>query len=214
MFSDVVSLSGEEVELGDAHHRAHVPSSSCRVRGHSIQRDSVPVELISFIFDWDCVCSLGPLHSYHFPVPILYSLRESHCQDCGLPSGASGKESACQCRRHEGHGFDPWVRKIPWRREWQPTPVFLPGESPWTEEPGRLQLYSPWGHKELDTTECCLMNRFRPILTPGLKSCGPSLLLELDILMLKRKGSEKEVQLDLRLRFTKYVNGSSKMILI
>ena len=32
-----------------------------------------------------------------------------------------------------------WVGKIPWRRKWQPTPVFLPGESPWTEEPGRLQ---------------------------------------------------------------------------
>ena len=32
-----------------------------------------------------------------------------------------------------------WVEKIPWRREWQPTPVFLPGESPWTEEPGGLQ---------------------------------------------------------------------------
>ena len=77
-----------------------------------------------------------------------------------------------------------------------------------------LTGYSPWGHKELETTECCLINRFRPILTPGLKSCGPSLLLELDILMLKRKGSEKEVQLDLRLRFTKYVNGSNKMILI
>ena len=37
-----------------------------------------------------------------------------------------GKESACQCRRCE---FDPWVGKIPWRRKWQPTPVFLPGES-------------------------------------------------------------------------------------
>ena len=36
-------------------------------------------------------------------------------------------------------GFDPWVRKIAWRRKWQPTPVFLPGESSWTEEPGRLQ---------------------------------------------------------------------------
>ena len=36
-------------------------------------------------------------------------------------------------------GFNPWVRKIPWRRAWQPTPVFLPGESPWTEEPGGLQ---------------------------------------------------------------------------
>ena len=36
-------------------------------------------------------------------------------------------------------GFDPWVRKIPWRRLWQPIPVFLPGESPWTEKPGGLQ---------------------------------------------------------------------------
>ena len=36
-------------------------------------------------------------------------------------------------------GFDPWVRKISWRKAWQPTPVFLPEESPWTEEPGGLQ---------------------------------------------------------------------------
>ena len=36
-------------------------------------------------------------------------------------------------------GFDPWVGKIPWRRAWQLTPVFLPGESPWMEEPGGLQ---------------------------------------------------------------------------
>ena len=35
-------------------------------------------------------------------------------------------------------GFDPWVKKIPWRRKWQSTPV-LPGRIPWTEEPGRLQ---------------------------------------------------------------------------
>ena len=37
------------------------------------------------------------------------------------------------------HGFDPWVGKISWRRAWQPTPVFLPGESPWTEESDGLQ---------------------------------------------------------------------------
>ena len=37
------------------------------------------------------------------------------------------------------HGFDPWVKKIPWKRAWKPTPIFLPGESPWTEVPGRLQ---------------------------------------------------------------------------
>ena len=35
--------------------------------------------------------------------------------------------------------FDPWVGKIPWKRKWQPTLIFLPGESPGTEEPGGLQ---------------------------------------------------------------------------
>ena len=42
-----------------------------------------------------------------------------------LPRWTNGKESACQCKRHR---FNPWVRKIPWRRAWQPTPIFLPGE--------------------------------------------------------------------------------------
>jgi len=42
-----------------------------------------------------------------------------------FPGGTSGKEHACQCRRHS---FDPWVGMIPWRRAWQPTPIFLPGE--------------------------------------------------------------------------------------
>ena len=44
-------------------------------------------------------------------------------------SSSSGKESACQCRRHKRCGFSPWVGKIPWWRAWQLTPVFLPGES-------------------------------------------------------------------------------------
>ena len=61
----------------------------------------------------------------------------------GFPGGASGKEPAYQCRRHERHGFDPWVGTIPWRREWQLTAVFFPGESPWIEEPGRLQSIGP-----------------------------------------------------------------------
>ena len=52
---------------------------------------------------------------------------------------ASGKEPACQCRRLRRCGCDPWVRKIPWSRKWQPIPVFLAWKIPWTEEPGRLQ---------------------------------------------------------------------------
>ena len=47
----------------------------------------------------------------------------------GLLGGAGGKEPICQCRRPKRHRFDPWVRKIPWRREWLLTPVFLPGEA-------------------------------------------------------------------------------------
>ena len=56
----------------------------------------------------------------------------------GFPGAASSKEPACPCKRYKSHRLDPWVRKIPQRRAWQPTPVFLPGESPWTEEPGGL----------------------------------------------------------------------------
>ena len=44
-----------------------------------------------------------------------------------MKSGASGKEPVCQCRRHKSLRFDPWVRKMPWRRAWQPIPVSLPG---------------------------------------------------------------------------------------
>ena len=47
-------------------------------------------------------------------------------------------------------GFDPWVGKFLWRREWQSTPVFLPGEFHGQRS---LAGYSPWGHEELDTTE-------------------------------------------------------------
>ena len=47
----------------------------------------------------------------------------------GFPRWCSGKESTCQCKRHKRPGFNLWVRKIPWRREWQPTLVFLLGES-------------------------------------------------------------------------------------
>ena len=71
----------------------------------------------------------------------------------GFPGGASGKEPACQCRRCKRRGFDPWVGRIPWRRAWQPTPVFLPGESPWTEEPGGLQSTGSQGVGHDSVTE-------------------------------------------------------------
>jgi len=67
----------------------------------------------------------------------------------GFPGGASGKESACQSPKPKRYRFSPWVGKMPWRRAWQPTPVFLPGEFPGQSLAG----YSPWGCKESDTTE-------------------------------------------------------------
>ena len=51
------------------------------------------------------------------------------CRKVGLPRCLSGKESACQCQRCKRLGFDPWVRKNPWRRKLQPTPVFLSGNT-------------------------------------------------------------------------------------
>ena len=72
-----------------------------------------------------------------------------------FPGDASGKEPTCQCRKSKRCRFNPWVGKIPWRRAWQPNPVFLLGESPWTEETGGLQSmwwqrvrhdWSDWAH--------------------------------------------------------------------
>ena len=61
----------------------------------------------------------------------------------GIPWWLSGKESTCQCRRC---GFNPWVGKTHWRRKWQPTLVFLPGESHGQRS---LMGYSPWGCKRV-----------------------------------------------------------------
>ena len=67
----------------------------------------------------------------------------------GFPGGASGKESACQGRRHKRRKFDFWVGKILGSGKWQPTPVFLLGKS----HKRSLAGYSPWGPRESNTTE-------------------------------------------------------------
>ena len=61
-----------------------------------------------------------------------------------FPGGSDGKVVCLQCGRPR---FNPWVRKIPWRRKWQPTPVLLPGKFH-----GWRNLIQ-WNCKELDTTE-------------------------------------------------------------
>ena len=79
--------------------------------------------------------------------PMYRAIQQYLLTPQGFPGGSDGKESSCNAG---DLGFDPWVGKIPRRRAWQPTPVFLHGESPWTEEPGRVQSM---GITESDMTE-------------------------------------------------------------
>ena len=81
-----------------------------------------------------------------------------------LPAGASGEEPTCQCRRHKRCGFDPWVRKISWRRAWLPIPALLPGESH-RQELGRRQSVA---HTEVGVTERLSMH----IQPPTQPSCS------------------------------------------
>ena len=86
---------------------------------------------------------------FHLPYKLVcpnpQDLRMGLCLAVGPSGGASGKEPVCQCKR-----LAMQVGKIPWRRKWQPTPVFLPGESHGQRS---LAGYSPWGCKESETTE-------------------------------------------------------------
>ena len=90
---------------------------------------------------------------YHLPLQFQGSY--------GLPWWLRLQIVCLQCKRLR---FDLWVRKIPWRRNWQPTSVFLPRKFH-----GQRSLvdYSPWGCKELDTTEQLTLNTLQ-LLNPGL----------------------------------------------
>ena len=83
---------------------------------------------------------------YFLPTAQAVRMRDGHIhgpcpQGRGFPGGSSGKEPTCQCRTCKKCEFDPWTEKIPWRRAWQPTPVFLPSE---TRGQRSLTGYSPW----------------------------------------------------------------------
>ena len=89
-------------------------------------------------YDWPCPkiwCGHPPLWT-KILLSVLMWIGISECKSICL-----------QWRRPR---FNPWVGKIPWRRKWQPPPVFLPGKS---HGPRSLIDSSPWGHKESDTTE-------------------------------------------------------------
>ena len=80
----------------------------------------------------------------HIMYTFGYQQNRLYSYFSGLPSWLSGKEPACHCRRCKRCGFDPWVGKIPWRRKWQPTPVFSPGKSCRQRS---LEGSSLWSHK-------------------------------------------------------------------
>ena len=101
--------------------------------------------LFSIFLTLTCVFSV-----FFFFVYFLKELFKKAKRIIGLPGWLSGKKSACQCRECKRHGCDPWVGKIPWRRKWQLTPVFLPGEF---HGQSSLAGYSPRGRKESDKTE-------------------------------------------------------------
>ena len=75
----------------------------------------------------------------------LYKCRYKSFPDDSVAKNLPGNEG-----KSGDTGFNPWVKKIPWRRKWQPTPVSLPGES---HAQRSLMNYSPWGRKEADTTD-------------------------------------------------------------
>jgi len=70
------------------------------------------------------------------------------------------KGPSCQCRSCRRRGFDPWVGKIPWRRKWQPTPVFLPGKSHGQRS---LAGYSLWSCKELQRHDLTTEHAHEPL---------------------------------------------------
>ena len=102
---------------------------------------------LTSLYRWE-VTFMGLDLTNHVPDVSVGNVFLGRPASLGFPGSSDGKESACQCRSCLRQEINPWVRKIPWRRAWQPTPVFLPGES---HAQRGLVGYTPWGCKELDT---------------------------------------------------------------
>ena len=100
------------------------------------------------------------------------------CRASSCPVNSCGKESSCQCERCE---FAPWAGKIPWRRKWQPIPVFLPGKS---SEERSLAGYISWGQKRVRHG---LMNKQNNVIFRSF---------DLDIPSRKKWGKESEERCD------------------
>ena len=97
--------------------------------------------LLGLLWLFTFISAFSHLSDYTYPLAKVF---------LGLPRWVSNKESSCQCRRCGRRGFNAWVRKIPWRRKWQPTPVFVLGKSHGQRS---LAGYSPWGCQASDAPE-------------------------------------------------------------
>ena len=113
-----------------------------RKRRHEIVTSLFLSVLLFFVFIWYTIYPLRLSKICHpsklmFPYPCKGSLNTAEIRN------------SSQCRRHKRGEFDPWVRKTPWRRAWQPTPALLPGGSHGQRS---LAGYSPRGRREADMT--------------------------------------------------------------
>ena len=111
-------------------------------------------QALSSCSEWGLLsrCGVWPSLSGGFSCDTrALELRLSNCGprhiESGFTGGSDDKRICLPCWRPR---FDPWIGKIPWRRAWQPTPVFLPGES---HGPRSLVGYGPWGRQESNRTE-------------------------------------------------------------
>ena len=135
----------------------------------------------SFVFIGNYIFHIGAkpivLASFKNSSPRILFLRHliPLTRPIELPRWLSGKESACQCRRHRRCALDPWIEKIPWRREWQPIPVFLPGNF---HKQRNLVGYSPGGHTASEmTVSMYTLSQFLDLKWKrNGKKCIPSLL--------------------------------------
>ena len=128
-------------EMGMLQHSSYLPDFKYLKLTLFLSENNIPLDYFTGSFP----CSKWRVRVYvltHVCASLQHDLKVRQM----VPWRFSGKESAYQHRRHR---FDSWVGKIPWGRKWQPTPIFLPGQSR-----GQRSLvdYSPWGHEEYDMT--------------------------------------------------------------
>ena len=118
-------------------------TGSQRKLGHCLKCKASPIpgfaicSLLLLVSSWFASLTSWFIFQARLKGESLAGLINYHCPKASLVTQMV--KNLVQCRRP---GFDPWVRKIPWRREWLPTPVFLPGKSHGQRS---LAGYSPWG---------------------------------------------------------------------